>query len=69
MQFRYVEKRGEFGERVGRVRPYVIDLESGHGTWVNGERIPEAKYMELRDKDVVKFGMSRREYVVQLPKG
>ena len=27
IQFRYVEKRNEFGDRVGKVKPYLIDLE------------------------------------------
>ena len=67
IQFRYLEKRNEFGDRKGRVRPYVLDLESANGTSVNGDLIPEAKYVELRDKDVVKFGHSSREYVLQLP--
>lgn len=68
LQFRYVERRNDFGDKIGRVRPYIIDLESTHGTFVNGERVPDAKYFELRDKDIVKFGKSRREYVIQLPK-
>lgn len=68
LQFRYVERRNDFGDKIGRVRPYIIDLESTHGTFVNGERVPDAKYFELRDKDIAKFGKSRREYVLQLPK-
>ena len=67
VQFRYLEKRNEFGDKKGRVRPYVLDLESANGTSVNGDLIPGAKYVELRDKDVVKFGRSSREYVLQLP--
>ena len=69
IQFRYIEKRNEFGDKVGRVKPYVIDLESANGTMVNGEKVPEGRYVELRDKDVVTFGHSTREYVVQLPPG
>ena len=67
IQFRYIEKRSEFGDRVGKVRPYLIDLESANGTKVNGVEIPKAKYVEIRDGDVVTFGESTREYVVQLP--
>lgn len=67
IQFRYVEKRNEFGDRNGRVRPYVIDLESGNGTTVNGDKIPTGRYVELRDKDMLKFGYSSREYVLMLP--
>lgn len=67
IQFRYVEKRNEFGDRKGKVRPYVIDLESGNGTTVNGDTIPAGRYVELRDKDMLKFGHSSREYVLMLP--
>jgi smad nuclear-interacting protein 1 len=66
IQFRYVEKRNEFGDRVGKVKPYLIDLESANGTVLNGDKVPESRYLELRDKDVVKFGLSEREYVVML---
>ncbi|KAJ9271800.1 hypothetical protein DTO212C5_2225 [Paecilomyces variotii] len=67
IQFRYVEKRNEFGDRIGRVRPYLIDLESANGSMVNEELIPPGRYVELRDKDVLKFGLSSREYVLMLP--
>ncbi|MCJ1387035.1 hypothetical protein MMC17_010164 [Xylographa soralifera] len=67
VQFRYVEKKDEFGERVGGVKPYVLDLESANGTWVNGEVVPERRYVELMSGDVVKFGESTREYVLILP--
>jgi smad nuclear-interacting protein 1 len=69
IQFRYMEKRNEFGDKIGKVKPYVIDLESANGTTVNDDKVPEGRYVELRDKDVVKFGHSTREYVVQLPPG
>ena len=67
IQFRYVEKKNEFGDRQGRVRPYLIDLESSNGSMVNSDRIPASCYVELRDKDVLKFGLSSREYVLMLP--
>jgi smad nuclear-interacting protein 1 len=34
---------------------------------VNGDTIPAGRYVELRDKDVLKFGLSLREYVLMLP--
>ncbi|KAL9131707.1 MAG: hypothetical protein Q9217_000448 [Psora testacea] len=67
IQFRYTEKRDEWGERKGRVRPYVIDLESANGTTVNGKKIPEKRYIEVKSGDVLMFGESTREYVVLLP--
>ncbi|KAE8152686.1 SMAD/FHA domain-containing protein [Aspergillus avenaceus] len=68
IQFRFVEKRNEFGDRIGRVKPYLIDLESANGSSVNGDPIPNKRYIELMDKDVVKFGLSSREYVLMLAK-
>ena len=44
-------------------RPYLIDLESTNGTVLNGERIEERRYYEIRSEDMVKFGESTREYV------
>lgn len=70
IQFRYVEKKkvNEFGDKQsGKVRPYVIDLESANGTSVNGDAVPGGRYVELRDKDVLRFGLSSREYVLMLP--
>ncbi|MCJ1449232.1 MAG: hypothetical protein MMC23_009752 [Stictis urceolatum] len=70
LQFRYVEKANEFGERKGSVKPYVIDLESANGTKVNTEKVPEKRFVELASGDVVCFGESTREYVIMLaPRG
>lgn len=46
------------------VKPYIMDLESTNGTFLNGERIAAAKYIELRALDVLRFGTSSREYVL-----
>lgn len=70
IQFRYIEKKNEFGDKLGRVRPYLIDLDSANGTMLNKEEIPASRYLELRDKDMIQFGHSTREYVLMLsPKG
>ncbi|KAI9829566.1 MAG: hypothetical protein M1819_006071 [Sarea resinae] len=66
-QFRFVSRVNGFGDREGKVRPYIIDLESSNGTLVNGEKIPPSRYFELKDKDMVQFGLSTREYVLMLP--
>lgn len=66
IQFRYTEKRNEFGDKIGKVKPYLIDLESANGTHLNGDQVADRRYLELRPKDVVKFGTSDREYVVML---
>ncbi|KAJ5434281.1 hypothetical protein N7491_004876 [Penicillium cf. griseofulvum] len=67
LQFRFVEKRNEYGDRIGKVKPYLIDLESANGSSINGETIPGGRYVEVMDKDVIRFGLSSREYVLMLP--
>jgi smad nuclear-interacting protein 1 len=54
----------EDGSTGKRVRPYIIDLESANGTFVNNNKIESKKYVELLEKDVIKFGFSTREYVL-----
>jgi smad nuclear-interacting protein 1 len=41
-----------------------MDLESTNGTFLNGEKIEGARYIELKHKDVIKFAHSTRDYVV-----
>ncbi|CAJ2509254.1 Uu.00g142800.m01.CDS01 [Anthostomella pinea] len=66
IQFRYLEKRNEYGDKIGKVKPYLIDLESANGTMINSKKVPESRYLELRDKDMIQFGQSTREYVLML---
>lgn len=37
---------------------YIKDLNSSNGTFVNGERVPEGKYVKLRDGDIIRVGKS-----------
>jgi len=46
------------------VRPYIMDLGSTNGSFVNGERVEAQRYIELLAKDVLRFGYSSREYVM-----
>lgn len=66
IQFRYLEKRNEYGDRIGKVKPYLIDLESANGTKLNSKRIPDSRYLELQDRDLIELGQSTREYVLML---
>lgn len=51
--------------RVGRtVKPYIMDLKSTNGTFLNDEKIKSSRYIELKHQDVLKFGFSSREYVL-----
>ncbi|CAG6014699.1 smad nuclear-interacting protein 1 [Menidia menidia] len=63
-QYRLVEFTRADGTTGRRVRPYIIDLGSGNGTYLNNQRIESQRYHELREKDVLKFGFSSREYVL-----
>lgn len=64
LQYRLVQYEKEDGSVGRRVRPYIIDLNSTNGTYVNNQRIESARYVELKEKDVLKFGFSSREYVM-----
>jgi smad nuclear-interacting protein 1 len=46
------------------IKPYIIDLESTNGTYINNDRIESKRYYELKEKDVIKFGYSSREYIL-----
>ena len=45
-------------------QPYIMDLESTNGTFLNGVRIDAARYYQLKRGDVLTFGASKREYVL-----
>lgn len=45
-------------------QPYIMDLESTNGTFLNGVKIDAARYYQLKKGDVIKFGASTREYVL-----
>ena len=47
-----------------RCRPYLMDLDSTNGTFVNCVRLESARYYELRKGDVITLGASTREYVL-----
>lgn len=64
LQYRLVNYEREDGMVGKRIRPYLIDLESANGTFVNNQKIDAKKYVELLEKDVIKFGFSSREYVL-----
>ncbi|XP_050073094.1 smad nuclear-interacting protein 1 [Anopheles maculipalpis] len=64
LQYRLVPYERADGTKSQCVRPYIIDLESSNGTFVNNKPIETKRYLELREKDVLKFGFSSREYVL-----
>jgi smad nuclear-interacting protein 1 len=65
LQYRLVTFKKDDGLTTGKcIRPYIIDLESANGTYVNNKKIEAKKYVQLMEKDVIKFGYSSREYVL-----
>jgi smad nuclear-interacting protein 1 len=44
--------------------PFLIDLESSNGSYVNDTEIPTSRYYQLRTGDTLTFGASTREYVL-----
>uniref|UniRef100_A0A2K5RML0 FHA domain-containing protein n=1 Tax=Cebus imitator TaxID=2715852 RepID=A0A2K5RML0_CEBIM len=63
-QYRLVEYTPADGTVGRRVKPYISDLGSGNGTFLSNKRIEPQRYYELKEKDVLKFGFSSREYVL-----
>jgi smad nuclear-interacting protein 1 len=55
---------GESTTKVIQCKPYLMDLESTNGTFINGQRIEDARYYELHKGDVLKFGDCSQEYVL-----
>lgn len=64
IQYRSLQYDRLDGSKGRRTRPYIIDLGSANGTYLNKERIEAQRYYELMEKDVLKFGFSSREFVI-----
>merc|ERR1711894_675459 len=64
LQYRLVDFSRQDGTKSRRVTPYVIDLNSANGTYVNNQKIESQKYVRLLEKDIIKFGLSSREYIM-----
>ncbi|XP_076622205.1 uncharacterized protein LOC143342329 [Colletes latitarsis] len=64
LQYRLVSFQREGGGEGRRIRPYLIDLESANGTFVNNVKLEPRRYHELLERDVLRFGFSSREYVL-----
>ena len=68
VQFREICKEDDCGNYYYLVNPYIMDLESTNGTFLNGEKIDSARYYELKHGDVIKFAGSTRDYVIMKQK-
>jgi len=63
LQYRALPDKND-REQTLRCKPYMMDLGSTNGTFINGIRIDDARYYELRKGDVITLGASSREYVL-----
>ncbi|KAK6154412.1 hypothetical protein DH2020_008660 [Rehmannia glutinosa] len=68
LQYRQVEEENADGTMSNE--PYVMDLGSTNGTFINDNQIEPQRYYELFEKDTIKFGNSSlaSELVLLLPK-
>ena len=64
LQYRLMPFKRPNGTQGRKVIPYIVDLNSANGTFVNNQKIESQKYVQLLEKDVLKFGFSSREYVM-----
>lgn len=54
----------QFRRRPVGVIPYLLDLGSTNGTFLNDSKLQSGRYIELRNQDVVRFGRCESDYVV-----
>ncbi|KAK2582784.1 hypothetical protein KPH14_005048 [Odynerus spinipes] len=64
LQYRLISFQKEGGGEGRRIRPYLIDLDSANGTFVNNVKLEPRRFHELLERDVLRFGFSSREYVL-----
>ena len=63
IQFRKIRK-----EKDWEILPYLIDLNSTNGTYLNGDKIDNKKYYELREKDQLNFGDKNIDFLLMKDK-
>jgi smad nuclear-interacting protein 1 len=63
-QYRLIDYKRKDGTNGRVIKPYIIDLGSTNGTYINNSRIEAQRYYELKEKDAVKFGFSSRDFIL-----
>lgn len=43
---------------------YLIDLDTKEGTYINDERVEPRRYYELMEKDSIRFGKCKDEFIL-----
>jgi len=63
-QHAVIQFRKIINNKKEEIKPYLIDLESKNGTYLNGVKLEESKYYELMKKDIINFGDFNIEYIL-----
>ncbi|CAL9093810.1 unnamed protein product [Musa textilis] len=66
IQYRLVAKEQADGLISKQARPYLMDLSSTNGTFINHNRLEPQCYYELLEKDTSRFGNSRYDSYILL---
>ncbi|CAG9322686.1 unnamed protein product [Blepharisma stoltei] len=53
----------QFRKRKSHILPYIIDLESKNGTYLNDKKLEAARFYEIQSQDILTFGTCEMEYV------
>ena len=61
IQFRKVILNGEYEPQI---IPYIFDLGSKNGTYIDGKRIPSKQYVQLLDDDKITFDESGKSGII-----
>lgn len=63
IQFRSVRSKDEENPQIF-IKPYIFDISSKGGTFINNERIPPMCFVELQHKDTLSFANSSETIVI-----
>jgi smad nuclear-interacting protein 1 len=63
IQFRQKSSKNKFGDVSIKIQPYLFDLDSANGTFLNGEKI-KSGYVKLLHKDIITFGFHPVDFVL-----
>lgn len=64
VQYRSQTERNEFGDEKRTIKPFLIDLESSNGSFVNKVEVPPSRYYELKNGDTITLADCDRDFVI-----
>lgn len=64
LQFRAIFTKQPDKIRGKRILPFIMDLGSSNGTYLNNNKMQPHEYIQVKQGDVLKFGNSLKEYVL-----